>query len=321
MRCLASVLLIGILLVPSTLGAATARWQQTLSPHFSVYHENSFLPAGLMMELGRIHNRLRLDLSAFAPWMAKERMKVYLYKGHKSYVLGDFDPPSWSNGVAFYQTKTIATYEMKPVKKVFNVLAHEMTHLLFESYWGEQRKTPPVWLNEGLAMLEEDGAGGAKKSAWFQAMQLLDNKTIKMSKFFRIRPTTDLKDASKETVTVWYVQAYSVVYFLYRRHSRLQFLNFCRMLREGKTLDESLWTVYRFRDSKAFEKAWRNWLRKPSTRASFTGLASVSPEPAPRESFSRRTRRGRSSSKRSSKKKLKTVGFGNLQFHGLNSQK
>lgn len=244
-------------------------WHETLSPHFQVKHQAGFLPPGFVLGLEKIHNRLRMDLSMFAPWVAKERLKLYLYADRKSYVGGEFKPPAWSNGIAFHKERVVAVYDQANRPKLLEIIAHETTHLLFEGYWWENGKPPPQWLNEGLAMMEEnDDPRVPEKSEWFQTQALLDpNKTIPFKEFVEIRPTQDMKDQDKDQVSLWYVQAFSLVHFLYREHSRLQFQNFCGMLRDGKEIDEAAWRVYRFRSSEDLDHAWRNWLKKPTTIA------------------------------------------------------
>lgn len=243
----------------------TAGFSSALSPHFELYHQSSFAPAGLTLELERIHNRLRMDLSMFAPWMAKERVKILVYSGRKAYASGELRPPSWSNGIALYDQRVVATYEQPPKGKLFEVLGHELSHLFFESYWGETHRKPPVWLNEGLAMLEETDPKDAQDSDWYRAMGIFaDGGALKLESFFRVNPSEDLK--TSESVSRWYAQAYSVVYFLYRRHSRQQFFNFCSQLRNGKELRESLWLVYRYPSVDKLQTAWMDWLRMPGTR-------------------------------------------------------
>src|SRR5438045_9286300 len=75
-------------------------WRQTLSPHFVVFHESAWTPSGFVLDLEKMHNRLRMDLSMFSPWMSKERLNLYLYKGQQSYLEGEFKPPKWSNGIS-----------------------------------------------------------------------------------------------------------------------------------------------------------------------------------------------------------------------------
>lgn len=242
------------------------------------------MPSGLLLELGKMHGRLKRDLASFSPWMAKEKIKIYLYKTPESYMRGEFEPPAWSNGVAFYAKKLIATHEQPEDGKLHSVLAHEMSHLLFESFWAEERKDPPVWLNEGLAMLEEaPDPGRPESSDWHRAMWVLEEKqTVSFERFFSVSPARDMAGADKDAVSLWYVQAYSVVYFLYRRHTRLQFRNFCAQLREGKNLQQALWKAYRYPTLSKFEKEWRAWLSLPEVRAlarskSPRGSASASP--------------------------------------------
>jgi hypothetical protein len=54
-----------------------------------------------------------------------------------------------------------------------------------------------------------------------------------MDQFFELSPTKDLHD-DKTLVANFYVQAYSVTNFLVRKHSHLQFKEFCDQLRDGK---------------------------------------------------------------------------------------
>ncbi len=243
--------------------AEESAWRQTLSPHFEVSHEGNWLPPAFLINVERIHSRLRLDLAMFSPWMAKERIKLYLYAGPDSYARGSFHPPAWSNGLAMYETRTVIVYDQPSRKKLLEILGHETTHLLFESYWGEVGKRPPAWLNEGLAMLEEaDSAEHPERSDWYQMMTDLPGQQLySIEQLARITPAEELTDKAK--VTTWYTESYSIVHFLFRKHSKLQFKTFVSDLRDGKSLQQALWLVYRYRSVDDFQKAWLAWLRSP----------------------------------------------------------
>ncbi|MBI3547422.1 MAG: hypothetical protein HY078_00065 [Elusimicrobia bacterium] len=296
-RTLVAVLALGSASVAAS--AAGPSWHETMTPHFLVKHEAAFLPSGLTLFLERLHNRLRLDLSVFSPWMAKERVKLYLYSDAKSYGSGEFKPPSWSNGIAFYDRRIVAVYDQPEKRKLMEIIAHETTHLLFESYWGEAGRKPPQWLNEGLAMLEE-GASDEKedRTEWSKAMaHLPPNRLIPIQKLLEITPTQDIKD--QEGVAFWYVQSYSLVYYLARRHTRLQFQRFCRELRDGNSLKKSLWNVYRIRDVQDLEAKWKTWLQETYHAAPARAAAG---EPSKTENVPGR---------------LQPVDFGNHVFHSL----
>ncbi len=296
--------------------AGAVQWKESVSPHFVVRHEAAFTPKGLTLQLEKLHNRLRLDLAMFAPWMAKERIDLYLYAERKSYLRGEFHPPGWSNGIAQYEDKLIATFQGQGDEKVYEVIGHEMTHLLFEGYWGEEHKRPPTWLNEGLAMLQEKGdKRDGKRSEWYRAMSMFySQRPYAFKDFLLMNPTRDL-GSDQDKVTLWYVQAYSLVYFLYRQHSRLQFFNFCRSLRDGASVKSALGKIYRFRTTAAFEKAWRAWLNEPSVRRELEDFVVV-PRGSARVDASSpsRSKRGRSNKKDG---QLKPVSFGDFNFHRL----
>ncbi|MFH2203928.1 MAG: hypothetical protein ABIJ96_12480 [Elusimicrobiota bacterium] len=288
--------------------AATGRWHESVSPNFIVRHESSFMPPGLLLELGKMHGRLRLDLSMFSPWMAKERIHVYLYSTAKSYVAGEFKPPAWSNGVAYSERKLIATHEQAEKRKLIAIMSHEMTHLLFESYWAEEKKSPPVWINEGLAMMEEAvDPKLPEDSDWHRSMWVLSQaRPLRLKNFFAMNPTRDMMHAQKEQVSHWYVQAYSLVYFLYRKHTRMQFRSFCGMLRDGKSLEQSLWKAYRYASVDKLEAAWRKWLALPELQEK------IRPHEQPRAAASVKAPASDGESKR-----FKNVGFKHFYYHSL----
>jgi hypothetical protein len=278
------IALLAALFAPAALAAEGQgwNWRETMTPHFHIRHQESFLPPGFTINAERIHSRLRMDLGMFSPWMGRERVNLYLYKDHRSYVAGEFNPPEWSNGLAIFQLKAVALPGMADKKKLLQVMGHETTHLLFEGYFKEQNRPAPVWINEGLAMLEEaDSPEKPESSEWYQGMVNMDPKSfMPLDHFFLVTPTKDMADESKQTVGAWYVQAYSLVHFLLRKHSKLQFKSFCSELRDGKSAPEALWKVYRYRSLADFDKRWKSWLADPVHKRRIQALAASQREAA-----------------------------------------
>ncbi len=255
-----------LLAVPSDAGEGQGwDWHQTLTPHFVIKHQASWLPAGFTMGAEKIHSRLRMDLGAFSPWMSKEKINLFIYSDQENYLAGEFSPPKWSNGLAVFERKAVALPAMKDTRKLLSVMAHETTHLLFQSYWNEAHRQPPAWINEGLAMLQEaESPDRPETSVWYQQMTLIEaRKFPDLATFFAVTPTKDLHN-DQAAVGEWYVQAYSVTHFLLRKHSRLQFKSLCAALRDGKPIEEALWTTYRYRKISDLDKKWRAWLADPS---------------------------------------------------------
>lgn len=258
------------------LAAQSGDWRDSPTPHFHIYHQDAWMPGGLTIGIERIHFRLGMDLNPFSPWMAKERINLYVYRDLQSYIGGEFSPPPWSNGVAIYDRKAVAIPTMKETSQMLRVLAHETTHLLFVSYFRESHRDPPSWVNEGLAMVEEaDSPEKPQTSQWYQSMvEMNPKKWFPIDQFLEINPTKDLHD-DKAAVAEWYVQAYSITHFLVRKHSRLQFKSFCAALRDGKTSGEALMSVYHYRSIRDFEKKWRTWLNDPIHKRRVDALAAA----------------------------------------------
>jgi hypothetical protein len=240
-------------------------WRETLTPHFRVMHQSTWLPPGLTIGIERINFRLRMDLGMFQNWSSQERAGIYLYRDMDSYVHGEFEPPPWSNGVAVYSKNAVAIPAMKETSQMLRVLAHENTHLIFVKYFRESHADPPSWVNEGLAMLEEaDSPDRPETSTWYQNMVEMDSRRwFPMEQFLSLSPTKDLHD-DKTLVQTFYVQAYSVTHFMVRKHSHLQFKAFCDQLRDGKSAADALRLAYHYRSVGDFERRWRAWLNDPT---------------------------------------------------------
>lgn len=239
-------------------------WRQTPTPHFFISHQNTWLPAGFIMGVERVHFRLRMDLGLFSPWMSKEKINLFVYADQESFLAGEFAPPRWSNGLAIYDRKAVALPAVKDSRKMLSVMAHETTHLLFDGYWRQARRAPPSWLSEGLAMLEEaESPERPETSVWYRQMSVLDPKSFpNLEAFFAVTADKGPKN-DQAAVEKWYVQAYSVTHFLLRKHSRLQFKSFCAALREGKPVGRALWLTYRYRRVADLDGKWRAWLSEP----------------------------------------------------------
>ena len=218
----------------------------------------------------KMYSSMRLSLAMFAPWMIKEKSKIYIYSSQQSYLNGEFKPPHWSKGLAYSAKKTIVVYDTGDMQKLKAVIAHELTHLYFESYFAEKLKYPPQWLNEGLAVYMEDSVfpeGGA----WGKALAYFpQERRMPFSRFFDLK--IDQLD-SDSAIADWYLQAFGTVMFLYTPSTRLQFKSFCEAVRAGKPAPDVLWSVYRIREGGDFTRKWEAWLQAYS-REDKAGAAS-----------------------------------------------
>jgi len=192
--------------------------------------------------------------------MIREKTNVYIYSSKKTYLKGEFKPPSWSKGLAILKKKAVVVYDSGDIEKLRAVISHELTHLYFETFFSEKFKIPPKWLNEGLAVMIEDRSYG--KGPWDSALKFVSGKRyMSFSKFFK----SDLnKMKSKQVIGDWYLQSFGIVRYLFGANKRLQFKYFCDLTRKGEKLENALWKAYRIRNLRDFENKWRKWRRKYS---------------------------------------------------------
>lgn len=251
--------------------AAVSNWHVKSSPHFEVLHESAWSPNSITLELEKMFSAMRLNMAMFAPWMATERSKVYIYASKASYLAGEFAPPKWSKGLAYPAKKTVVVYDSGETVKLKAVLAHELSHLYFEGYFAEKLKYPPQWLNEGLAVYLEDivfTEGGP----WRRALPYLDpGRRLDFAAFSGAKLD---QLGSDDRISDWYLQAFGTVSYLYRSHTRLQFKNFCDAVRGGETTEKALWKNYRIGGGSDFSKKWEAWLGGYANSGGAAGLPS-----------------------------------------------
>jgi len=244
-------------------------WHEMYAPHFQIYYDSAMAPSLIKLELERIYSKLNMRLNAFAPWMAQEKIKIYIYTRHDDYIKGEFAPPPWSRGIAISAQKLVVIFDEKDISKTRTLLAHEMTHLLFESFF-PKRDLIPLWLNEGLAVMMEEESGSAQDS-WKQAMEQGSPSVYKpLAEHFAVKLSTGGEAAA---ISDWYLESYSLVSFLFEPAKSLQFRSFCTHIKDGDGVDAALSSVYHYANTSYLQTAWANWLAgknksfKPSSLA------------------------------------------------------
>jgi len=232
-------------------------WHVKTSPHFEVLHQSAWSPNSIILELEKMFSTMRLNLVMFAPWMAAEKSKIYIYASQDAFQNGEFAPPKWAKGLAYPAKKIVVVYDSGDTVKLKAVLAHELSHLYFEGYFAEKLGYPPQWLNEGLAVYLEDIVF-AEGGPWRRALPYFTPE--RRLSFEDFTGAYLEKLGSDARISDWYLQAFGTVSYLYRPHTRLQFKNLCAALRAGETAKAALWKNYRIRNGADFSDKWAVWM-------------------------------------------------------------
>jgi hypothetical protein len=274
--------------------AGQENWQELKDEHFIVYYAQPAPSSSLvsaetnpeafsrqvLFEAEKFYQRLAEKLgyarsSEFWTW--DKRVKIYIYPDRAAFQASGNYPP-WSDGIAEYKGKSILSFAGS-TGFIESVLPHEIAHLVFRDFVG-LTDTIPLWLDEGVAQWAEE-----KKLAQLQAqvkqmllkdslltlddMMKLDIRTIVHKDNVYIRPTITRKGdrgvlflTGDALVNSYYLEAVSLVSFMVDKFGAMEFANFCRQLRDGKSVEESIRDVYytHFRDMVEFEAAWRKYI-------------------------------------------------------------
>jgi|GEM_PF-536592 len=199
-----------------------------------------------------------LGLYSFAP---ARPYNVVVYRNAEEFAR-QTGQPRWSGGLAY--GNAILIYESESSAAV---LAHEMTHLIFNEFMGMANTADLKWVNEGVAVYEETRASVPSRTAYSRRMaELVAVNPIPFSQMLVLSPQTlsesapqpengavqAPQDAAGRNLMVerWYAQAGSVASFMISEGGSLGFSIFITRLKAGDTVDSAV--------NAAFPGLWRN---------------------------------------------------------------
>lgn len=215
-------------------------WQEIKSEHFIVYFTGDQEFAKDVSRQSEIYyKRIASELgyqrySGFWTW--DRRVKIYIHPDRDAFLKAT-GQPDWSEGVAKYLEKEISSYAWND-GFLKMLLPHELTHLIFRDYVGFKGEVP-LWLDEGVAQWMEPHKremvktvigrfAGSRKLLSLNQMMALDVR----------------RSDNPDLVHIYYLQAVSLVDFLIKKYGASRFTNFCRQLRDGKSIEDSLRFAY-----------------------------------------------------------------------------
>lgn len=231
--------------------------------HFVLYEEGMQVSKEFEEQAEYLHKRLNQLLVSFHPWTREKKIFVYYSKTQESYrkLTGR---PGWSAGAASLSERKIYLYKSP---EAMGILAHEMTHIAFDSYFSGGVKSP-LWLSEGLAtFVQSEIAQNPPEWLSDKLSALQQGETIPLNSFVKIN---NLDNETSDYVKLWYSEAYSLVSFLMQLRNSATFCNFCTNLKNGMPIDESLWAAYGeyYTTLNVLEKAWTYDLKVNKNRSS-----------------------------------------------------
>lgn len=258
-------------------------WKEAGGEHFMVYFTKDEKFAKRALNKAEVYYR-RIATELGYPrysdfWLWDDRVKIYIYPDKPSFLKAT-EQPEWSEGMADYVEKSIASYAWSK-NFLDSILPHETAHLIFRDFVGFEGEVP-LWLDEGVAQwAEEIKRENMKKMVrelykedkllLVEDLTKMDVRRFKEKNRVYIKATR-LREGGQgvlflsidQLVSTFYLQAVSLIGFLIERYGSDRFAHFCRQLRDGKSLEEALRFAYpnHVRTLADLEDNWREYLEK-----------------------------------------------------------
>lgn len=242
-------------------------WEHVKDKHFIVYYnfKEDLTPANLVLRKAEeYYNKIanQIGYSRYSNfWTWDDRVKIIIFPDQAAF-MQNTGQPAWSQGYSsrdskLFHSRIIVTYRQEQ-GFIDGVLPHEIGHLILHDFVGFD--TPvPLWFDEGVAQLQEQG----KRKLVDQSLKPIVKKGQHIP--FSLLTRWDVRgEGDQKKVMIFYLQSLSVVDFMIRQYGSSSFGYLCRGLKDGKTMEEALRSVYSSSISTAenLEKRWAEYMRR-----------------------------------------------------------
>lgn len=226
---------------PLSARAGESYFQELKGDHFIVFYRQEKTFAEDVLRASEGYYRSIADNLGYARfdnfWTWENRVKIFIFSGRDEF-LANTRSPGWSEGFANYEHKVIVGYSAVD-GFIDRVLPHEIAHLIFRDYVG-MHENIPIWLDEGVALSQEKG----RRKELFELVAV----AVQKNAFIPLEVVVQVKSESvihPQAVALFYAEATATIEFLLEKFRRDKFVDFCRNLRDGYGVDESLRRTYR----------------------------------------------------------------------------
>lgn len=217
--------------------------------HFAVQAYSSSSAALYAALCEENYTRIMQDLGLYS-FVPARPYNVVIYKDAPEYHKKT-GQPDWSGGSAY--GNALLLYEGEGLNAI---VAHEMTHLVFNEFMGLSQAASLRWLNEGVAVYEETRSNQASAAAYAaRVREGVAPNPIPFSQMVNLVPQSEVQ----REVDRWYAQVNSVAGFLIRQGGSFSFSIFLGKLRDGSAVDLALANTYAglWKNLDDVEKAWK----------------------------------------------------------------
>lgn len=238
--------------------ALDASWKEAKGKHFIVRYAGSEKFAGdVLVEAEKLYSAIteRLGFKRYDNyWLWDDRATIWIYASREAFVKTE-NAPDWAAGKASVKRREIKAFETD-ARFLVSVLPHEMSHLIFREFTGMGSEVP-LWLDEGVAQLQEKDA---KTTLPLLRDAALRGELMPLKALMQMKP----EKMAGMGPAVFYAESLSLVDYIITRHGSSSFRKFCGALKEGKGMDDALRFTYpgSIRSIEELERAWLKHLEE-----------------------------------------------------------
>ena len=247
-------LIVILLALVSIFSVRAETWSSIESEHFIVMFTGS---GGAAQNIQKIAEGFYPKVTSDLGYSAKRKITIWFYKSQKEFKQAVNAPiQDWAAGFAYpLHARIVIRDPASGNNKRLNLsrlVKHEITHVIFGLYVGQNLKHVPRWFNEGLAMYEaEEWAYG---HYWIMLTGSLSNSLMPLYELSEDFPQNESR------AHMAYAQSCSIITFMVRRYGHDSLRECIRLIAEGRGIDQALAGATGI-DTFWLERRWRKSLK------------------------------------------------------------
>lgn len=231
---LAMKLTIALLTFVFIFSVQAGTWKSIESEHFLVMFTGSEGTAQNIQEIAEnFYPKVIKDIG----YSAKRKITIWFCESQKEFGRSINAPiQDWAAGCAYPLHARIVIRDPDSLQdkriKLSRLLKHEITHVIFGLYIGQNLEYVPRWFNEGLAMYEAEE--WTYNQYWTMLTGSLSNSLIPLYELTEDFP----QDESQARMA--YAQSCSIVTFMAKKYGSESLKDCIRLIAQGRGMDEAM---------------------------------------------------------------------------------
>ncbi len=230
------------------------RWRERRSQHLIVrWYEGSDAFGEEIFELARNALQRQIDALGIVP---DRPLVLVIYANEEDFFAWHSYRTEWVGGQAFPEFG-VAAQIIPPDSRpewIYDVIPHELNHLLVDPYIRTPLGRVPSWFEEGLAQYFEQTSAREEHERLKQA--------VKAGYLLPLGVMRSSPGQDPEEVYLWYAQALSMVEWLIERHGEAKLRAYIQRLHEGKSPSKAFREAFGETEEE-FYASWREYVGLP----------------------------------------------------------